>query len=41
MFTPSWDQGILFFTIFIENRGPSYVSGEVPREGEGKESKNE
>jgi hypothetical protein len=39
MFTPSWDRGIPFFTTFVENKEPPYYR-EVPREGEGKESKN-
>jgi hypothetical protein len=40
MFTPSLDRSILFFTVSVENREP-LLYREVPREGEGKESKNE
>jgi hypothetical protein len=41
MFTPTWHRGILFFTISVENREPPYLSGEVPREGEVMERKND
>jgi hypothetical protein len=41
MFTPSWTRAIPFFTTSVENREPPYLSGELPREGEGKQSKDE
>jgi hypothetical protein len=40
MLTSSWDRGIPFFTTSVENRDPPLYR-EVPREGKGKESKNE
>jgi hypothetical protein len=40
MFTPGWDRSIPFFTTSIENKEPP-IYREVPREGEGKESKDE
>src|SRR5215212_2621892 len=36
MFTSSWDRGILFFTIFVENRVPLISIGRCHAKGRGR-----